>query len=299
MYLRPPFPIEFKVYFFNVTNPEDVEKGSKPIVQEVGPYVFEWVVIDPPNYHSSAYILNFLPSEWKEKIDPVDDDPIDGLEFTLINKFIFRPDLTLPLTGDELITIPHLVILGGMIKVKREREEMLSFVTAGMDLIFNNPKSAFLTAKAWDILYDGISINCAQTEFTAKVICSALSGGELKDAVEVVNKTELRISMFKQKNGTDAGHFEVFRGMHDVTRVGEVIEYNGDIELDEYDEAECNKWKGTDGLMFPPFMEREKPIWAFAPELCRSFAIKYEADSIYEGVDTARFVLEIPEHGVR
>lgn len=135
--------------------------------------------------------------EWKEKFDEKDDESVDALEFSLTNKFIFRPDLTLPLTGEELITIPHLVILGGLIKVKREREDMMNFVTSGMDLIFDTPESAFLTAKAWDILYEGVPINCAHTEFTAKVICSALSS-EMKDAIEVVNKTELRISMFNQ-----------------------------------------------------------------------------------------------------
>lgn len=174
---------------------------------------------------------------------------------------------------------------------------MLSFVTHGMDLIFNNPKSAFLTAKAWDILYDGVPINCSETEFAAKVICSALQS-EMKDSVEIVNKTELRLSMFKQKNETDNGRFEVFRGINDISKLGQIIAVDGEIELNIYDGHDCNKWKGTDGLIFPPFLEKEKPIWAFSADLCRSFAIKYERDSNYNGIETGRFVLEIPDHSV-
>lgn len=40
LYLKIPFDIEFKVYFFNITNPEEVMKGAKPHVKEVGPYNF-------------------------------------------------------------------------------------------------------------------------------------------------------------------------------------------------------------------------------------------------------------------
>lgn len=41
MYLKIPFPLTFNIYLFNVTNPDDVLKGKTPVVQEVGPYVFE------------------------------------------------------------------------------------------------------------------------------------------------------------------------------------------------------------------------------------------------------------------
>lgn len=41
MYLKIPFPLTFNIYLFNLTNPDDVQNGKKPIVHEVGPYVFE------------------------------------------------------------------------------------------------------------------------------------------------------------------------------------------------------------------------------------------------------------------
>jgi len=36
-----PLPLSFNIYVFNVTNPDEVQNGSNPVVQEVGPYVYE------------------------------------------------------------------------------------------------------------------------------------------------------------------------------------------------------------------------------------------------------------------
>ena len=40
-YLKLPIPLDFRIYFFNVTNPLQVQEGQKPILQEVGPYCYE------------------------------------------------------------------------------------------------------------------------------------------------------------------------------------------------------------------------------------------------------------------
>lgn len=36
-----PFYLEYKIYIWNVTNPEEVVAGGIPILNEIGPYYFE------------------------------------------------------------------------------------------------------------------------------------------------------------------------------------------------------------------------------------------------------------------
>lgn len=36
-----PMPLTFKVYIFNISNPEEVFVGEKPRLQEIGPYVYK------------------------------------------------------------------------------------------------------------------------------------------------------------------------------------------------------------------------------------------------------------------
>lgn len=41
MYTKVPFAITVKIYMFNITNPAEVTKGARPMLQEIGPYFFE------------------------------------------------------------------------------------------------------------------------------------------------------------------------------------------------------------------------------------------------------------------
>lgn len=42
MYTKVPFAITIKVYLFHVVNPVEVTAGAKPILKEIGPYIFEY-----------------------------------------------------------------------------------------------------------------------------------------------------------------------------------------------------------------------------------------------------------------
>lgn len=41
MWSNLPFSIDFKIYIFNVTNARDVANGDTPMLDEIGPFVYE------------------------------------------------------------------------------------------------------------------------------------------------------------------------------------------------------------------------------------------------------------------
>lgn len=41
MFVEIPFPLDFRIYIWNVTNPDEVSAGGKPNLMEIGPYYFE------------------------------------------------------------------------------------------------------------------------------------------------------------------------------------------------------------------------------------------------------------------
>lgn len=102
-----------------------------------------------------------------------------------------------------------------------------------------------------------------------------------------------------KKNHSNGGEYVVFRGAKNVRDVGRIVTFNGESEQDVWsDEGNCNEIKGTDGTIFPPFLARDEGMWAYAPDLCRSLAPKYEGKSSYAGMPMSRYVLDLGDIGV-
>ncbi|XP_037037286.1 uncharacterized protein LOC119074990 [Bradysia coprophila] len=269
MYNALPFPLIFKIHLFNVLNPDEVMKGAKPKLQEIGPYVFE---------------------EWKIKVDQVEDLVDDTIEFTAINYFIYNQTLSNGLTGDEVVTVinPLLTSLG--LAINKDRAPLLPMVARAINEIFHEPKTVFWTGKAMDLLFDGFDVDCTSEDFNSKTICSVFESGEIKTIFPKDGHEDMfRFSLLKTANGTEAGRFKTFRGVKNLQNLGKVIEFNGETELDVWDGDECNEIRGTEMSIFPPFGSKEDGLWAFEPNVCRSMKIKYERPSKYRGVPTLRY----------
>lgn len=66
---------------------------------------------------------------------------------------------------------------------------------------------------------------------------------------------------------------------------------NDKSKLDIWNSSSANSFKGTDGTYFPPFLDRHATLYAFNPDMCRTYYLKYLKDSEVNGVKTYRFHL--------
>lgn len=101
----------------------------------------------------------------------------------------------MPLTGQEIVTIPHLVIQMALLMIQRDQPPILPMAIAGLMELFDNPTRPFFTETVADLLFNGVLINCDRSGFQAQTICSALE--DTLGESSVVNDTHLAISLFK------------------------------------------------------------------------------------------------------
>ncbi|KAL3265256.1 hypothetical protein HHI36_009470 [Cryptolaemus montrouzieri] len=264
LYLKIPIPLRFNVYFFNVTNPDEVTTGGKPKLQEVGPYSYD---------------------EWITKVDVVDNDVEDTLTYSPMSTFIFNEEKTGEgLSPDDVVTVLHPVIVGAVTTAAETNPALLNILAKAIKSIFREPKTMYLTDSVRNILFDGMKINCSVTDFPGKAVCSQLK--TQLPGVKEVEKGLYSFSLIGNRNATEGKRTTIKRGIKDSKDLGKLVDYDGMKQLNMYDSEECNKFQGTDGWIFPPFLTREEGLWAFSGELCRSVHVKYVEPRPYKGVPT-------------
>nr|QEI46778.1 sensory neuron membrane protein 1 [Galleria mellonella] len=272
MWEKIPFALDFKVYLFNYTNAEEVQKGAIPIVKEVGPYYFE---------------------EWKEKVEIEDHEEDDTITYKKLDTFYFRPDLSgRDLTGEEVITMPHPYILSMLTFVARDKPSMLNMVVKAVNGIFDEPPDVFLKIKVLDLLFRGLTINCARTEFAPKAVCTALKK-EGADILIFEPNNQYKFSFFGKRNATADPHVvTVQRGIRNVMDVGQVIAIDGKPQMNKWRDS-CNEYQGTDGTIFPPFLTENDRLMSFSGDLCRSFKPWYVKKTSYKSIPTNHYTANI------
>lgn len=62
-------------------------------------------------YTKQSAIIIFCSSEWKQKVNLVDYRENDTVSFNMKNTWMFNKGQSGNLTGDELVTIPHVAVL--------------------------------------------------------------------------------------------------------------------------------------------------------------------------------------------
>ncbi|XP_026482610.1 sensory neuron membrane protein 1 [Ctenocephalides felis] len=281
LWTKLPFPMEFKIYIFNVTNPEEIQTGSVPIVKEIGPYQYDF---------------------WREKIDQVDNELDDSITFKMKTTWFFNQEKSAPLTGDEQIVIPHPFILGLGVKVAESKPGMLGIVNRALPIIYDNQTDLFLRTSAKEALFKGFIIKCNREEFQAQAVCIGMK--DEGKGLEELEGGDLKYSFFGYRNNTALDSFTISRGLRNVGDLGKVLKFRGSQTLDMWmrdDEDDdppkkpvnetksCTKLRGTDSTIFPPFLEPSEGLWSFSSDICRSTAAIYEGEGYYKGIPIRRY----------
>ncbi|XP_018359576.1 PREDICTED: sensory neuron membrane protein 1-like isoform X1 [Trachymyrmex cornetzi] len=266
-----PFPLDFKVYMFNITNPDEIKEGKKPRVQEVGPFFYD---------------------EYKVKFDLVDREDEDSVEYSMKTTWFFNPKKSNGLTGEEIMVFPHLMILGMVGATLLDKPAAIGVVGKAVDSIFHKPDSIFVTAKAKDILFDGLPVDCDVKDFAGSAVCNLLKT-EAKDLIPD-GENRYKFSLFGGKNGTGVPErMKVLRGVRNYKEVGQVLEFNGKPALDIWPEDHCNAFNGTDSTIFAPLFGPDDDVVSFGYEICRSLSAQFERHTKVKGVKTLRYTANL------
>ncbi|XP_047524221.1 sensory neuron membrane protein 2 [Pieris napi] len=273
-----PFPLDFKVRLFNITNPDEVRAGGVPAVTELGPYIYKM-------YHTRE----------------VEEYEADIIKYRTRNIFTFNAEASYPNTEDDIVTVVNVPYHGILQMAETRFPALMGALSLGLDGIFGANNGPIMTVRVGDFLFDGIPI-CKNPGIIGGVACSQIKviGANVKNLVEAEDGS-LIFTILDYKNDSPSELYEVYRGIDDASRLGIMNLFNGSkyidnwvTDIDENGETVpgiCNMVNGSDSAIYPPFVDRDKPLFALNTDVCRSVQLKYQHDTEYEGIPVARFTV--------
>ncbi|KAG1692634.1 Lysosome membrane protein 2 [Nymphon striatum] len=248
----PPVPVLFKIYFFNVSNPEEVKNKAIPHLTEVGPYVFK---------------------ETRDKVKINFTDNGDSISYRNKKSYEFDPDSSKGSLDDyiQTVNVPYV----GMAKKIKNFPLLLKSAFNGVASLYD--EDLFMTKTVKELAFDGYKepiVNFIQTKFKfmAPILPNATFG------------------FFYESKISDDGLFKVHTGKKESANFTIIEEWNNESHLNYWKSKYCNMLNGTDGGQFPPSVSKKDVLYTFSTDLCRSLHLTYEKNVDHHGISTYRFI---------
>jgi len=104
-----------------------------------------------------------------------------------------------------------------------------------------------------------------------------------------------RMGLFFGKNNTDDGVYVIDSGAKNISNLGRILSWKGHSDLgfmNWWNSSETNRILGSDGTLYPPFIQRSDKLDTYISDICRSMYLTYAADVEFEGIKAYRFRLD-------
>ncbi|XP_077290681.1 sensory neuron membrane protein 2-like [Arctopsyche grandis] len=260
-----PFPVDFKVYIFNITNGPEVIAGGKPNLTEVGPYIYK---------------------QYRYKVNITDENGTLG--YHQYERYEFDEEKSDPLKETdpiEVLNVPFNAIL--QVAATKGSAELLG-LSLFLKNIFMNNIDIVISTTIENLLFKGIKI-CEGG--SPKIPCDKILAEKTK-TMRIDVDGSIYISMFNHKNMSHDGRYLVQDGTREIQELGRIMEWEGSSTLGLWPDANstCNMINGTDSTIYSPFVDKAKTLDIFNSDICRSVRTRYKEDISYKGIQGFRYV---------
>ncbi|XP_034101504.2 LOW QUALITY PROTEIN: protein peste [Drosophila albomicans] len=245
-----PLPLNFDVYLFNWTNPEDfyVDSPRKPRFEQLGPYRFRE---QPDKVDIEWHNQNASVSFRKKAFYYFDAAGSNG---------------TLKDIVTSVNTVAH--------AAARRLDELSSFAkfVASATLSGIQEVSETHTAEEW--LFKGF-------------IHPLVSLGKFIRPEDVPYD---RVGYQYDRNGTTSfdGDINMFTGADDISKMGQIYTWNNLTHTGAF-EGTCGEVHGSMGEFFPPNLSTNGSVYLYMPKMCRAVPLDYTETVTVHGVTAYKF----------
>ncbi|GAB1602937.1 scavenger receptor class B member 1-like [Argonauta hians] len=210
------------------------------------------------------------PYVYREEIEKFNVTLENGTISYRENKYyVFEPNKSAGIESD-VITMPNLPVLTVIHFVRYVNVTIQSLVNM---LVFEDPPFKKLTVG--DIIWG----------YEDKIISDAAKMMP-KDLNVTIPK---KFGIFYGKNGTDDGNYVIASGTKDVKNLGLIRSWNGISSLSYWNSPYCNMINGSDGTLFPPFLNKDSKLFIFSTDICRSIYAIYDKEMSVSDIPVFRY----------
>lgn len=258
-----PVPLSLRLHVFNLTNPEEFQNGEKPIVEEVGPYVWR-------EYHEKQNVT-FHPNE--------------TVTYLQQRWWVWDQEASGNLSQDDVLITLNSIPVAAAYSMKD------SYLLLLLDHAFTSVnESLTISATARELVFDGVEdplLDWVQKNIVAEdgkyhFLLPLLQGGAMTEFDKFAWFYKRNLSL------TYDGLFNMMTGEDTLEKLGKIDMWNGRNSTSFYTPP-CNEVTGSAGELFPPHLGREDLIF-FSSDLCMSAKLFYkEKVDDYGGVGAYRF----------
>uniref|UniRef100_A0A1L8DJS2 Sensory neuron membrane protein 2 n=1 Tax=Nyssomyia neivai TaxID=330878 RepID=A0A1L8DJS2_9DIPT len=273
-FVELPQPLLFKVYIFNVTNPDEViNNQALPVVEEIGPYIYR-------QYRRKPHVEFMNDNE--------------EIQFLQESEFVYDHRLSAPLSQDDPLFVISLHINSVLMEVESTMEIFLQPINDALHYIFGDNPSMIMRTTPRSLLFEGIEFCWPGRHPLADVVCNIVKE-QITDAMIVLPDGTLSFAMFRHKNMTNNGLFRVHSGRVEPRDVQQIITWENKIALDVWPNnadgttSVCNEIRGSDGAAFRPLQETGESAFIFNTDICQTVRLEYDGQGEYEGIPAFKY----------